>query len=68
MHTRELLVLSAINHESSQKVTHQDLITMIYDDLEKYLHDLFEPVIHNACDRWIAYQSVLEWLIVKISS
>lgn len=68
MHTRELLVLSVINHESSQKVTHQDLITMIYDDLEKYSHDLFEPVIHNACDRWIAYQSVLEWLIVKISS
>lgn len=51
MHTRELLVLSVINHESSQKVTHQDLITMIYDDLEKYSHDLFEPVIHNACDR-----------------
>ena len=60
MHTRELLMLSVIYHERSQKVTHQDLITTIYNGSEKYSHDLFEPVIHNACDRWIAYQSVLE--------
>ena len=51
MHTRELLMLSVIYHERSQKVTHQDLITTIYNGLEKYSHDLFEPVIHNAYDR-----------------
>ena len=27
--------------ERSQKVTHQDLITTIYNGLEKYSHDLF---------------------------
>ena len=53
-------MFSVIYHESSQKVTHQDLITTIYNGLEKYSRDLFEPVIHNACDRWIAYQSVIE--------
>lgn len=41
MHTRELLILSVICRERSQKVTHQDLITTIYNGLEKYSHDLF---------------------------